>query len=193
MQAEVYFSEQPVGKISWLPDAYGVQVKLDCACPADGPALLRCYGETGGGPLLVGLPEPINGRLRLERHLSRETLKTAGCAQTPPKRFYLSDSPRQDRPPSPIRHSEEERPESIKNAAPSPIRTGDEVLDNLLSSGMVQIEIDGSELVLRCPFDPALPFALAPAFVLCTVEKGSAVLRWTKKDTANKAVSSSEG
>ena len=57
MQAEVYFAGQPVGTILWLPDAYGVQAELDCACPADAPALLRCYGETGGAPLLIGLPE----------------------------------------------------------------------------------------------------------------------------------------
>ena len=40
MQAEVYFAGQPVGTILWLPDAYGVQAELDCACPADYACLL---------------------------------------------------------------------------------------------------------------------------------------------------------
>lgn len=185
MRAEVYFAGQPVGTLSWTPDAYGVQIELDCACPADAPALLRCYGETGGAPLLIGLPEPVDGRLRLARRLSRETLRAAGCIQAPPQRFYLSDSPQRDRPAA-------QQPEApAQDNTKHPVRTGDAVLDSLLDSGAVQSEQNGEAVVLRCVFASDQPFALAPAFVLCTVENGWAVLRWTKKDAADRAASKS--
>ena len=71
------------------------------------------------------------------------------------------------------------------------MRTGDEVLDRLLDSGAVQGEDEGASVLLRCAFAPDQPFALAPAFVLCTVENGHAALRWTKKDAAQKAASGS--
>ena len=187
MQAEVYFAGQPAGTILWVPDAYGVQIELDCAMPDDGEKLLRCYGKTDGAPLLIGLPEPVHGRLRLKRHLSRETLKAAGCDHAPPLRFYLSDSPQ---PPA---AQPEEQPvlESAQAQEEPHVRTGDEVLDRLLDSGTVQGEDEGASVMLRCAFAPDQPFALAPAFVLCTVENGHAALRWTKKDAAQKAASGS--
>ena len=187
MQAEVYFAGQPAGTILWVPDVYGVQIELDCAMPDDGEKLLRCYGETDGTPLLIGLPEPVHGRLRLKRHLSRETLKAAGCDHAPPLRFYLSDSPQ---PPA---AQPEEQPvlESAQAQEEPHVRTGDEVLDSLLDSGAVQGEDEGASVLLRCAFAPDQPFALAPAFVLCTVENGHAALRWTKKDAAQKAASGS--
>ncbi len=187
MQAEVYFAGQPAGTILWVPDAYGVQIELDCAMLDDGEKLLRCYGETDGTPLLIGLPEPVHGRLRLKRHLSRETLKAAGCDHAPPLRFYLSDS---TQPPA---AQPEEQPvlESAQAQEEPHVRTGDEVLDRLLDSGTVQGEDEGASVLLRCAFAPDQPFALAPAFVLCTVENGHAALRWTKKDAAQKAASGS--
>lgn len=187
VQAEVYFAGQPAGTILWVPDAYGVQTELDCAMPDDGEKLLRCYGKTDGAPLLIGLPEPVHGRLRLKRHLSRETLKAAGCDHAPPLRFYLSDSPQ---PPA---AQPEEQPvlESAQAQEEPHVRTGDEVLDSLLDSGAVQGEDEGASVLLRCAFAPDQPFALAPAFVLCTVENGHAALRWTKKDAAQKAASGS--
>lgn len=54
------------------------------------------------------------------------------------------------------------------------MRTGDEVLDSLLDSGTVQGEDEGASVLLHCAFAPDQPFALAPAFVLCTVENGHA-------------------
>lgn len=183
MQAEVYFADTPVGTLAWIPDAYGVQIELDCAQPDAGAALLRCYGETDGGALRIGLPAPQSGRLRLSRHLSRESLRAAGCAQTLPKRFYLSEHP------EPVRSSEPEEVQNPPEAGGTAVRTGDTVLDGLLDSGAVQAEADGASLVLRCAFSPGEPFALAPAFVLCTVENGTATLRWTKKDAAEAAAS----
>lgn len=191
MQAEVYFAGQPAGTILWVPDAYGVQIELDCAMPDDGEKLLRCYGETDGRPLLIGLPEPVHGRLRLKRHLSRETLKAAGCDHAPPLRFYLSDSPQPPAAQPEAQPAPPRAPENTPVQEQPAVRTGDEVLDRLLDSGTVQGEDEGASVMLRCAFAPDQPFALAPAFVLCTVENGHAALRWTKKDAAQKAASGS--
>ena len=35
MQAEVRFRGSAVGRLEWLPDAYGVRIDLDCAIPCD--------------------------------------------------------------------------------------------------------------------------------------------------------------
>ena len=76
MQTEVYFAGGSVGKLDWEADARGVQVDLDCTLCGEGE-LLRCYGEWASGAVLrIGLPAPEDGRLRLRRRLSRETLKT---------------------------------------------------------------------------------------------------------------------
>ncbi len=191
MQAEVYFAGQPAGTILWVPDAYGVQIELDCAMPDDREKLLRCYGETDGTPLLIGLPEPVHGRLRLKRHLSRETLKAAGCDHALPLRFYLSDSPQPPAAQPEAQPAPPRAPENTPVQEQPAVRTGDEVLDRLLDSGTVQGEDEGASVLLRCAFAPDQPFALAPAFVLCTVENGHAALRWTKKDAAPKAASGS--
>ena len=78
------------------------------------------------------------------------------------------------------------QPEPLRETA---LRTGDAVLDALLASGAVQAEPAEDALVLHCAFATDRPFALAPAFVLCTVEEGVARLRWTKKDAADGAAS----
>lgn len=177
MDAEVLYKESAVGRIQWMPDAYGVQIALTCTIPCDPQVMLRCYGETEGQPLLIGLPEPQEGKLQLRRHLSKETLKAAGCLEKPPTVFYLSE-----------RAGREERQKPIKQQ-PKKLQTGDTVLDSLIDGGMVEVQKDGEALCLKCAFTSDAPFALAPAFVLCTVEKGRAVLRWTKKDAADAAAS----
>lgn len=192
MRAEVTYAGNPAGWLLWEPDTYGVQVELDCDMPSGAP-LLRCYGETGHTPLLVGLPAPENGRLRLRRHLSRETLKDAGCADGPPAAFYLAERPNQ-----PDIQMPQEQP-TLQNAQPAPapkqlqLRTGDSVLDALLDRGEVYAERMKKGIRLRCSFSSDRPFALAPAFVLCRVEGDEAVLDWTKKDAAGQAASEETG
>lgn len=176
MRATVWSGEQEAGFLEWTPDAYGVQISLDCALPAEPQKLVRCYGQTEGEPLLIGLPEPVNGRLRLSRHLSRETLKGAGCLYAPPMKFYLSDGTVH-----PLRASEpEQAADEPEVPVPQRFRTGDEVLDVLLQADGVQVEQTAAGVVLRCPFACDAPFALAPVFTLCEVEDGSAVLQWPK-------------
>ena len=58
MRAVVNYADGPVGWLDWQPDPFGVQVTVDCEIPSGAPPLLRCWGETGGEPLLVGLPAP---------------------------------------------------------------------------------------------------------------------------------------
>ena len=67
MQAEVRFRGSAVGRLEWLPDAYGVRIDLDCAIPCD--LLLRCYAAADGArPLVVGHPDPGGGGRRLTRN-----------------------------------------------------------------------------------------------------------------------------
>ena len=190
MQAEVRFRGSAVGRLEWLPDAYGVRIDLDCAIPCD--LLLRCYAAADGArPLLVGLPEPVGGRLRLTRHLSRETLKTAGYANQQPSDFYLSAGEEEEvgRQSVSQQDASEQAPPPDARQTERQLWTGDVVLDSLVERGELKAEAAEGTLCLRCPFAPDRPFLLAPAFGLCTVENGEAVLRWTKKDAAGKAAS----
>lgn len=193
MRAAVNYAGEQAGWLLWEPDAYGVQIEVDCEMPPDAP-LLRCYGETGGAPLLVGLPAPENGRLRLRRHLSKETLKAAGCMDGPPTAFYLAEHPLQKDDAVP--HAKQPPQDAELSQAPDdarpPLRTGDAVLDALLDGGEVRAERRQEGLRLHCPFASDRPFALAPAFVLCRVEGDKAMLDWTKKDAADVAASDSE-
>lgn len=188
MRTEVSCVGEPVGWLDWQTDAFGAQVTVDCVAPPGAPPLLRCWGETGGKPLLIGLPAPEDGCLRLRRHLSRETLKAAGCADAPPTAFYLSVQPQAAPEPASPAH---EPP--APQAAVAPVQTGDAVLDGLLGQGAVRAEPCADGMRLRCAFASDRPFALAPAFVLCRVEGDEAVLDWKKKDAAGVAASEETG
>lgn len=183
MRAAVMFDEREVGKIDWEPDAYGVQVTVDCAQPCDPLTLLRCYGLTAGEPLLIGLPEPKAGRLILTRHLSREMLKTAGCVELPPSGFYLSDGCSPIAVPQPAAESKQEKSLPEAETTPEHVRTGDAILDSLINQATVQTAQNGSEIILRCAFVSDQPFALAPVFVLAKVTDGQAVVQIKKEDT----------
>ncbi len=186
MVAEVIFGHEKAGDIVWEADAYGVRITLDCTIPCDPLILLRCYGTTPNGPFLIGLPEPRHGRLKLTRRLSRETLKEAGCLDAPPSTFYLSDGSTPPPEPKPVTAGSEavdEAVETVTEPKPltqkeKPVRTGDELLDMLLGSGMVQAKEDGNTVEISCTFTATEPFVLAPVFALCTVRDGKAILRW---------------
>ena len=65
-----------------------VWFRVDCRPPCELSRLLRCYCE--GSNFLIGVLEPVDGRLKLERRVSRETLRQAGVEGLP-SQFYLSD------------------------------------------------------------------------------------------------------
>jgi|GEM_PF-484300 len=224
MRKDVQYLGKTIGEILWETDGYGVQVSLDCEIPGDPLLLLRCYGQTETTPFLIGLPEPLHGRLKLKRRLSRETLKEAGCLETPPTVFYLSENgaasaiptgqsaslksiseppaPRESPKTVPERPASKEPPKTVPeqpaskeppktvsepsasaltDSAPvteTPLYTGDDILDELLTHGDITGVVCGETIILRCPFLPDQPFALAPAFVLCAVRDGEAILRW---------------
>lgn len=173
MRTAVYFEGRQAGSLDWRQETGGVRAVLDCEICAS--CILRVYAETeGAAPLYVGLPEPQGGRLRLARRLSAETLRQAGWTGREPQRVYLAEKPET----APRAEPEKRAPHT------EPPRTGDAVLDALIQSGTVRAEQTENALRLSCEFSPQQPFALAPAFVLCRVEQGKAVLDW-KKESAD--------
>ena len=176
MRTAVYFEGRQAGSLDWRQETGGVHVALDCEICA--PHILRVYAETeGAAPLYVGLPEPQGGRLRLERRLSAETLRQAGWTGREPQRVYLAEKPET------TPHAASEK----RALRTEPPLTGDAVLDALIKEGAVCAERMENALRLSCPFSPQEPFALAPAFVLCRVEQGEAVLDWKTEGAAETA------
>lgn len=182
MRTAVYFEGRQAGSLDWRQETGGVRAALDCEiCSTH---ILRVYAETeGAAPLYVGLPEPQGGRLRLARRLSAETLRQAGWTGREPQRVYLA-----------------EKPETAPRAEPEkcaphiePPLTGDAVLDALIKEGAVRAERTENAIRLSCPFSPQEPFSLAPAFVLCRVEQGRAVLDWKTEGAAETAAPSETG
>lgn len=184
MRTAVYFEGREAGLLDWRQETGGVRVALDCELCA--PRILRVYAETeGAAPLYVGLPEPQGGRLRLARRLSAETLRQAGWTGREPQRVYLAEKQETAPRAEPEKREPRTEPPQMKPC------TGDAVLDALIQSGAVCAEQTGDTVCLSCVFSPQEPFALAPAFVLCRVEQGKAVLEW-KKESADAASAPSD-
>ena len=80
----------PEGAVTLREEKNTVRFRVDCASPCEPERLLRCYGEDP--TLLLGVLEPRNGRLTLERRISREALRQAGITGRLPHTFYLSDN-----------------------------------------------------------------------------------------------------
>ena len=79
----------PDGAVTIREEGHAVRFRVDCQPPCESARLLRCYGENPD--LLLGVLEPQNGRLVLDRRITRETLRQAGADGKLPDRFYLSD------------------------------------------------------------------------------------------------------
>lgn len=89
--------ELPEGAVTVQEEGHIVHFRVDCVPPCEPTRLLRCYGEGAPKDLLVGVLEPKNGRLVLDRRVSRETLRQAGAGSQPPERYYLSDGGARER------------------------------------------------------------------------------------------------
>ncbi len=76
------------GEVRVRDEGRAVWFRVDCRPPCELSRLLRCYCE--GSNFLIGVLEPVDGRLKLERRVSRETLRQAGVEGLP-SQFYLSD------------------------------------------------------------------------------------------------------
>ncbi len=90
------------GETEVRDEGTAVRFRVYCRPPCEPTRLLRCYGEAEPNDLLVGVLEPQNGRLTLERRISRESLRQSGIRELP-KKFYLSDGGARSRgePPKP--------------------------------------------------------------------------------------------
>ena len=76
------------GEVQVRDEGRAFWFRVDCRPPCELSRLLRCYCE--GSNFLIGVLEPVDGRLKLERRVSRETLRQAGVEGLP-SQFYLSD------------------------------------------------------------------------------------------------------
>lgn len=84
------------GETEVRDEGTAVWFRVRCRPPCETTRLLRCYGEAEPEDLLIGVLEPKDGRLVLERRLSRETLRQARVQEVP-VRFYLSDGGARER------------------------------------------------------------------------------------------------
>lgn len=110
----------PEGAVTMQKEGYAVRFRVDCKPPCELSRLLRCYGENP--TLLIGVLEPKNGRLTLDRRISRETLRQSGAWERLPRRFYLSDGGARETeetaPPVPDAEGDSEAPSAEGQAAP---------------------------------------------------------------------------
>lgn len=193
------------GEVTTATESGAVRFRVDCRPPCEPTRLLRCYGTGGERDLLIGVVEPKNGRLTLERRISRETLRQAGF-DAPPEEFYLSDGGEREKsapaeavqaPDEVLIEAEnaEGSPEMTENDGKSgeiaendgecereiprePLKTGDTLLDAAIAGGAVRAKNMTEGVRLSCPFSPGQAFPLAFAAVLCRVEGDTAVLDW---------------
>lgn len=149
----------------------GSCLELDAHCTQRTDAILRLYGTASDGRLLrIGVFAPdAHGVLRLHRRLTAETLRQAGFSlDAPPTSFVLGQG---DAPPAPVQTPPPAAP------APSPILTGDPLLDALLSTGQAQAaRTPDGELTIRCPFQPGAACPMAFALSACRITGQQAVL-----------------
>lgn len=102
------------GETEVRDEGAAVRFRVRCRPPCEPTRLLRCYGEAEPADLLIGVLEPQNGRLTLERRISRESLRQAGVQELP-TRFYLSDGGAREKSASPP--PDDAPPESAPKAA----------------------------------------------------------------------------
>ena len=87
----------PDDAVTVQKEGHMVHFLVNCRPPCEPSRLLRCYGESAPQDLLVGVLEPRDGLLTLDRRISRETLRQAGIVENLPVRFYLSDGGARER------------------------------------------------------------------------------------------------
>lgn len=106
------------GETEVRDEGTAVWFRVRCKPPCEASRLLRCYGEAEPKDLLIGVLEPQNGRLTLERRISRESLRQSGIHELP-TRFYLSDGGARESPaPTPPEEKPAAGTASEKNAEP---------------------------------------------------------------------------
>ena len=126
--------------------------------PAYG-VILRVWGISAGkAPLLIGVAEPADSHLAINRTMSKQYLTDLGYYPNLPESYYAGAEPPQ------IYQESKSR-----------------TLEALLCSERIQAEETQSYVLLQCPFDQTEEFALAFAFCMCTLRDGCAILVWEKE------------
>lgn len=119
--------------------------------------VLRLYGMMQQKLLLIGVLEPGNGVLHLERRMTSIALQRAGIHKVPTI-YYLEDGKPGCRP---EQHPDETTPE----------RTGDSLLDRLIASGAVTCIAEDTGWIIRVPFAAGKEQAMNFALSACTLEQ----------------------
>ena len=119
--------------------------------------VLRLYGMTQQKLLLIGVLEPRNGVLHLDRRMTSTSLQSAGMRKVPTI-YYLEDGNPGCRP---EQHTDETTPE----------RTGDSLLDRLIASGAVTCIAEDTGWIIRVPFAAGKEQAMNFALSACTLEQ----------------------
>ncbi len=119
--------------------------------------VLRLYGMTRQKTLLIGVLEPENGALHLERRMTSIALQGAGVHKVPTI-YYLEDG----KPGC--------RPEQCTDETNSE-QTGDALLDRLISSGKVSCIAEDNGWIIRIPFEAGKEQAMNFALSACTLEQ----------------------
>lgn len=143
---------ETIGTVEIEQAPHGNTFSVDCAAVTGD--LLRCYGETEGAPLLLGVLEPMaDGRLRCKKTFSPLSFSQQ-CKSIPTRYFAAKDAA--------------EWPRSY--VAPR-FFSGDAVLDALLEDGELEAEETARGLRLRCVFARDRPFALCCAATACEIKQ----------------------
>lgn len=152
-----------VGSVTVTEGARAVTFEVDCAGGA--MEIVRCYGVTGNEPLLIGVLEPEDGKLRCKRTITQQSLKAHGGQI--PKEYYLYGGP-------------EDTPCTKRKDM---VWTLDPDIDAALEHGTIFAEETAYGLCLRCEFSNDKPFTLCFAAPACHIEqlegKRFAVFAWT--------------
>lgn len=181
MRFGIVYRGQDAGWVAVDADARGMSFQAESAVHTS--AVLRLYGLTqAGAPLRIGVLEPENGVLRLNRRLTRETLRAAGVEQ-PPEQYYLEDGQPGCRPASAAVATEPRAPAGQGHHG---ALSGDPLLSRALRAGAASLVREGDMCVIRAPFAPGRAHPLHFALTACVIEQAAdtpiAVLR--KRDGA---------
>ncbi len=159
MEFAVHRNGESVGTVTVTET--GSQILFEMMCSLFTTEVLRCYGlRAPAPPLLIGIPEPQQGRLYFQKKLSKQSI--AGAL---PTSYVLLDAT-QELPTTATSLPATEDPSQERL-----FHTGDALLDIILLEQSVQVQQKGASLHISCPFDAQKPLPLLPLAVICQLEQ----------------------
>lgn len=139
----IYLEDKPVGEAR--VQKAGLYVRFSCDCGKADGRILHLVMETGGGPVLLGVPIPMGNQLILERKLSARSL---GEAQVEGMRLY-------DRWPVPKVEKVEEKGSPVEEEEPPVTENVAEVEEKEASVEQPQEQVD-ENTEIQPPKKPAV-------------------------------------